>query len=91
MQIQPKPKKVVLAYSGGLDTSIIVQGLINLRRQRAEGILDFLEVFGCRGVIEVEEHDMAEEFLVLLFLGRVEARREGQHAQVDGARRQRSH
>ncbi|MBT3241438.1 MAG: argininosuccinate synthase [Chloroflexi bacterium] len=28
MQIQPKPKKVVLAYSGGLDTSIIVHWLI---------------------------------------------------------------
>ena len=28
MTIQPKPKKVVLAYSGGLDTSIIVPWLI---------------------------------------------------------------
>jgi argininosuccinate synthase len=73
MKIQPKPKKVVLAYSGGLDTSIIVPWLIenygcevicytaNLGQEQE---LDGLEEKALKiGASKVIVEDLREEFL----------------------------
>jgi argininosuccinate synthase len=73
MKIQPKPKKVVLAYSGGLDTSIIVPWLIEnygcevicyTADLGQEQELDGLEEKALKiGASKVIVEDLREEFL----------------------------